>query len=98
MYNGVTTHQKTKRKVIAKSTIIHYLLLINQELQKTIYQLIMFIIKYIPLGQMSFDDSRSPKYQKFKTDILPVILKPEKHDYRFLNEYYKWKYGKPATP
>jgi hypothetical protein len=78
--------------------IIHYLILINQELQKTIRQLVLFIVKYIPLRQMANDDSRSPKYQKFKTDKLPVILKPEKQDYRFLNEYYTWKYGKPVTP
>jgi len=79
-------------------TIIHYLLLINQDLQNTINQLLLFIIKYIPLRQMAYDESKSPKYQKFKTDILPVILKPEKHDYLFLNEYYKWKYGKGVTP
>jgi len=80
------------------SNIIHYLLLINQDLQKTICQLVLFIIKHIPLRQMAFNDCSSPKYQKFKTDILPVILKPEKHDYRFLNEYYTWKYGKPVAP
>jgi len=78
--------------------IIHYLILINQELQKTICQLVLFIAKYIPLRQMAHDDSKSPKYQKFKTDILPVIVKPEKQDYRFLNEYYTWKYGKPIAP
>jgi len=80
------------------STIIHYLILINQDLQNTIRQLMLFIAKYIPLRQMAYDDSKSPKYQKFKTDKLPVILKPEKQDYRFLNEYYTWKYGKPVTP
>jgi len=80
------------------SNIIHYLILKNQELQKIIYQLVLFIAKYIPLRQMAFNDSKSPAYQKFKTDILPVIIKPEKQDYLFLNEYYAWKYGKRVSP
>lgn len=57
-----------------------------------------FIAKHIPLGQLAFDDSNSPKYQKFKTDKLPVIKKFEKQDWRFLLEYYLWKYHKPLKP
>ena len=79
-------------------TIIHYLLSRIQVLEKTIRQLILFIAKYIPLRQMEFDDSRSPKYQKFKTDKLPVIKKFVKQDYRFLLAYYVWKYNKPVMP
>ena len=33
--------------------------------------LMTFIAKYIPLKQFDPDDSQSPDYQKFKTDILP---------------------------
>ena len=79
-------------------TIIHHLIWYNQYLLKIISQLICFIVKYIPLKQWAHDDSHSPKYQKFKTDRLPVIIKFEKQDYRFLLEYYKWKYGKEWTP
>ena len=79
-------------------TIIHHLIWYNQYLLKIISQLICFIVKYIPLKQWAHDDSNSPKYQKFKTDRLPIIIKFEKQDYRFLLEYYKWKYGKEWTP
>ena len=43
---------------------------------------------------MSFDDSNSPKYQKFKVDKLPKIIKFEKVDYQLLLAYYKHKYNK----
>lgn len=33
-----------------------------------------FICRYIPLKQWAFDDSHSPKYQKFKIDQLPKII------------------------
>ena len=79
-------------------TIIHYLLFRIQELEKTICQLVRFITKYIPLRQMAFDDSKSPKYQKFKIDKLPVIKKFVKQDYRFLIAYYEWKYNKSIKP
>ncbi len=35
--------------------------------------LINFICRYIPLKQWTFDDSHSPKYQKFKIDELPLV-------------------------
>ena len=76
--------------------IIRQLCLYNQYLQKIISNLLKFISKYIPLKQWAYDDSNSPKYQKFKTDRLPVVIKTEKQDYRFLLEYYKWRYGKPV--
>ena len=75
--------------------IIHYLLWYIQYLERTIFSLVKFIAKYIPLGQFAFDDLNSPAYQKFKTDKLPVIKKFEKQDYQFLLEYYLWKYHKP---
>ena len=75
-------------------SIITYLLLYIQYLHKIIYDLILFISKNIPLGQMSFDESNSPKYQKFKVDKLPKIIKFEKVDYQLLLAYYKHKYNK----
>lgn len=61
--------------------IITYLLIYNQYLIKTIYELLLFISKYMPLKQLLFDDSNNPEYQKFKVDKLPTILKFEKVDY-----------------
>ena len=75
-------------------SIITHLILYIQYLHKIIYDLILFISKNIPLGQMSFDDSNSPKYQKFKVDKLPKIIKFEKVDYQLLLAYYKHKYNK----
>jgi len=77
---------------------IHYLCLYIQHLERTIFSLLIFIAKYVPLRQLAFDDSNSPNYQKFKIDKLPVIKKFEKHDYRFLLEYYLWKYSKQLKP
>ena len=84
--------------IIVMSPIISYLLLYNQYLLKQIYQLTLFIAKYIPLKHWAFDDSHSPAYQKFKTDKLPIIKKFIKQDYRFLLEYYLWKYGEVLKP
>lgn len=75
-------------------SIITYLLLYNQYLIRTIYQLLLFISKNIPLKQMAFDDSNSPEYQKFKVDKLPKIIRFEKVDYKLLLAYYKHKYNK----
>jgi len=78
--------------------IIHYLCLYNQYLMEIINSLLKFIAKHIPLGQYAFNDSQSPKYQKYKIDKLPVIKKFEKQDYRFWLEYYLWKYKKALKP
>ena len=80
------------------SQIISYLLVYNQYLLKQIYELTLFIAKYIPLKQWAFDDSKSPSYQKFKLDKLPIIKKFFKQDYSFLLDYYLWKYDKPLKP
>ena len=56
------------------TNIILYLLNIIQYQYKIIGQLFNFICKYIPLKQWAFDDSHSPKYQKFKIDKLPKII------------------------
>ena len=40
------------------------------------------VYKRQPLKQCVFDDSHSPKYQKFKIDKLPKIIYYEKWDYK----------------
>ena len=57
--------------------IITYLIQLIQYQYKIIGQLLNFICKYIPLKQWAFDDSHSPKYQKFKIDELPLIISYE---------------------
>jgi transposase-like protein len=80
------------------NSIITYLLLIIQYQNQKIRQLVLFISKYIPLGQWAHDDIHSPKYQKFKTDILPIIQPFIKQDFLFLLAYYEWKYKKILKP
>lgn len=76
-------------------SIITYLLNIIQYQYKQICSLVLFISKYIPLKQWAHDDIHSPKYQKFKTDILPTILKFEKKDWVTLLAEYELEHGKP---
>ncbi len=47
---------------------------------------------------MAFDESNSPKYQKFKVDKLPKIVRFHTVDYKLLLAYYKHKYNKTVTP
>ena len=54
--------------------IILYLLNYINYQRKIIGQLLNFICRYIPLKQWAFDDSHSPKYQKFKVVKLPKII------------------------
>ena len=70
---------------------------------KTLYDqnrfLILFICKYIPLKQWAFDDSHSPKYQKFKTDELPKVQYfHHDWDWKALIECYQKHYGKTVRP
>ena len=59
----------------------------------------MFICRFIPLKQWAFDDSHSPKYQKFKVDRLPkIVFRQQDWDWQDLNSYYAQKYGKPVQP
>lgn len=53
--------------------ILYFLQYINYQ-HKIICRLLNFICRYIPLKQWAFDDSHSPKYQKFKVDELPKII------------------------
>lgn len=81
--------------------ILHLLKLIQQLYQQNCF-LINFICKYIPLKQWAFDDSHSPKYQKFKVDELPLILHNiEPWDYQDFMLYLAWRYKdsyKPIKP
>ncbi len=45
--------------------IIQYFLNYVTTLYQNYCWLLMFVCKYIPLKQWAFDDSHSPKYQKF---------------------------------
>lgn len=78
--------------------IILYLLQFIQYQHQQICWLLNFICRYIPLKQWAFEDSHSPKYQKFCVDKLPVIKTFIQQDYRFLLEYYFWKYKKNVRP
>ena len=79
-------------------SIITYLLLYNQYLLKIIYQLLLFIAKYIPLKQWAFEDSHSPEYQKYIVDKLPKIVRFQIIDYKLLLAYYKHRYSKNISP
>ena len=79
--------------------IIQYLLNLIQYLYQQNCWLINFICRYIPLKQWAFDDSHSPKYQKFKVDELPRIISYEQ-DWKWndLIAYYKERYNKNIRP
>ena len=79
--------------------IILYLLQIIQYQYQQICWLLNFICRYIPLKQWAFDDSHSPKYQKFKIDELPKI-QPFNQDwsYKELIPYWQKRYGKTVKP
>ena len=79
--------------------IILYLFNFIKYQQKIICQLLNFICKYIPLKQWAFDDSHSPKYQKFKIDELPKLIS-FKQDWIWtdLIYYYEQRYSKTIRP
>lgn len=79
--------------------IIQYLLNIIQYLYQQNCWLLSFICRYVPLKQWSFDDSHSPKYQKFKVDELPRIADLRQDwTYKDLIPYYEKRYGKKIRP
>ena len=79
--------------------IILYLLTIIQSLYQINCWLISFICRYIPLKQWAFDDSHSPKYQKFKVDELPrVQFHQHEWDWQFLIPYFESRYGEKIKP
>ena len=79
--------------------IILYLIQLCHQLYQQNCWLINFICRYIPLKQWAFDDSHSPKYQKFKVDKLPLI-QPYEQDwtYKELIPYWQKRYGKLIKP
>ena len=79
--------------------IILYLLQIIQYQYKVIGQLLNFICRYIPLKQQAFDDSHSPKYQKFKVDLLPkIIFLEQEWTWKELIPYFEKRYNKTIKP
>lgn len=79
--------------------IILYLLNYINYQHKIIGQLLNFICRYIPLKQWAFDDSHSPKYQKFKVDQLPRIISYQQDwTWEDLIPYYKERYRKELKP
>ena len=54
--------------------LIMYLIQLIQYQHKQVCWLLNFICRYIPLKQWSFDDSHSPKYQKFRKRIENTSL------------------------
>lgn len=79
--------------------IILYLLQFIQYQHKQICWLINFICRYIPLKQWAFDDSHSPKYQKFKIDQLPKIISyKQEWNWTDLISYYERRYHKTIKP
>lgn len=78
-------------------TIISHFYRLIQLLLLIIFKLLDIIEekkKYPPLP----DDSKSFKYQKFKLDKSPIIIKPQILDYILLLEYYKLRYGIIVRP
>ena len=79
--------------------IILYLLQLIQYQHKQICWLLNFICRYIPLKQWAFDDSHSPKYQKFKIDELPLITDfRQDWTYKDLISYFEKRYKKKIRP
>ena len=79
--------------------IIQYLLSVIQYLYQQNCWLINFICRYIPLKQWAFDDSHSPKYQKFKIDELPLVTDfRQDWTYQELIPYFEKRYGKKIRP
>ena len=79
--------------------IILYFLQLIQYQHEQICWFLNFICRYLPLRQRAFDDSHSPKYQKFKIDELPLIT-DFRQDWSFkdLIPYYEKRYGKKILP
>ena len=79
--------------------IILYLLTIIQYLYQMNCWLLNFFCRYIPLKQWAFDDSHSPKYQKYKVDDLPLITDfRQEWTYKELIPYFEKRYGKKIRP
>ena len=78
--------------------IIQYLLSIIQYLYQQNCWLINFICRYIPLKQWAYEDSHSPKHQKFKVDELSRIKTFIKQDWQFLLNTIYGDTPNPSSP
>ena len=79
--------------------IILYLLHLIQYQQNQICWLLNFICRYIPLRQWAFDDSHSPKYQKFKVDaLLKVRIIQHEWHWQLLLPYFEQRYNVKIKP
>ena len=79
--------------------IILYLLTIIQYLYQMNCWLLNFICRFIPLKQWAFDDSHSPKYQKYKIDELPLITDfRQDWTYKELIPHFEKRYKKKIRP
>ena len=98
VYNEFTTNPLPRKEPMLMD-IIQYLLSIIQYLYQQNCWLLNFICRYIPLKQWAFDDSHSPKYQKFKIDELPLITDfRQDWTYKDLIPYYEKRYSKKIRP
>lgn len=79
------------------SSIISFLITYNQLLISQIYQLLVFIVKNIPLKSQKYD-TYSPKYKKLTIDKLPVIKTIEKLNYKHLLIAYLSNHNKELKP
>ena len=79
--------------------IIMYLIQLVQYQHKQICWLLSFICRFISLRQWAFDDSHSPKYNKFVVDKLPRIISfKQEWDWKDLIPYYEERYHKTIKP
>jgi len=79
------------------SSIISILVTYNQLLLSQINQLLVFIVKNIPLNSSKYDIT-SPKYKKLTVDKLPIIKTFEKLDFKKLLTEYSITNGKNKKP
>jgi transposase-like protein len=78
--------------------ILHLLTIIQYQTQQ-IAILLNLLCKVLPLRQWAYEDSHSPKYQKFKTDRFPIIGYPAQDwDWKDLIYYYELRYKKVIKP
>ena len=79
--------------------IIQLLLSIINDLNYEKRWLLSFICRYIPLKQWAYDETHSPKYQKFKTDELPKIeYLHHEWAWRLLIPYFEHRYNVKIKP
>lgn len=78
-------------------TILPYYIKLFQLLFNIIFELLKLLEKKSKCSRVP-NDSKSPKYQKFKLDKPPIIVQSFVIDYDFLIEYYKYRYKKHLKP